>query len=57
MGMPRLGGAGADALTPALESQAHVVITGRVADPSLYVAPLRHRFGWSSLILGLEIEI
>ncbi len=38
---------GADALLPALESQAHVVITGRVADPSLYVAPLRHHFDWS----------
>ena len=38
---------GADALMPALESQAHVIITGRVADPSLFVAPLRHHFGWS----------
>lgn len=38
---------GAEALMPALESQAEVVITGRVADPSLFVAPLRHHFGWS----------
>jgi hypothetical protein len=38
---------GADALMPALESDAQVIITGRVADPSLYVAPLRHRFGWA----------
>lgn len=38
---------GADALMPALESGAEVVITGRVADPSLFVAPLRHHFGWS----------
>ena len=38
---------GADALMPALESDAQVIITGRVADPSLFVAPLRHHFGWS----------
>jgi len=39
---------GAQALMPALEAQAQVIITGRVADPSLYLAPLRHHFGWSS---------
>jgi Acyclic terpene utilisation family protein AtuA len=38
---------GADALLPALAAQADVVITGRVADPSLFVAPLVHHFGWS----------
>ena len=38
---------GADALMPALEADAQVIITGRVADPSLFVAPLRHHFGWS----------
>ncbi len=37
---------GADALLPALEADAAVVITGRVADPSLFLAPLRHAFGW-----------
>jgi hypothetical protein len=35
---------GADALLPALD--ADVVITGRVADPSLFVAPLAQRLGW-----------
>ncbi|RSM85964.1 DUF1446 domain-containing protein [Kibdelosporangium aridum] len=35
---------GADALLPALD--ADVVITGRVADPSLFLAPLAHRLGW-----------
>ncbi|MFL5421137.1 MAG: acyclic terpene utilization AtuA family protein [Myxococcales bacterium] len=37
---------GADALLPALESGADVVVTGRVADPSLFVAPIAHQFGW-----------
>ncbi|GEO42742.1 ABC transporter substrate-binding protein [Skermanella aerolata] len=37
---------GADAILPALQSGADVVITGRVADPSLVVAPLAHHFGW-----------
>ncbi|WP_433170224.1 acyclic terpene utilization AtuA family protein [Actinoallomurus sp. CA-150999] len=38
---------GADALLPALRSGAQVVIGGRIADPSLFVAPLAHEFGWS----------
>lgn len=37
---------GADALLPALSSGAQVVITGRVADPALFLAPLMHHFGW-----------
>jgi hypothetical protein len=39
---------GADALLPAIEAGADVVITGRCADPSLFLAPLRHHFGWAS---------
>jgi hypothetical protein len=38
---------GADALLPALQSGAEVVISGRVADPSLFLAPLVHHFGWA----------
>ena len=38
---------GADVICRALETGAHVVITGRVADPSLFVAPAMHHFGWS----------
>ncbi|MCZ2813233.1 MULTISPECIES: acyclic terpene utilization AtuA family protein [unclassified Modestobacter] len=38
---------GADAVVPALQQDADVVVTGRLADPSLYVAPLVHAFGWS----------
>ena len=37
---------GVDALLLALEAEADVVITGRVADPSLFLAPLCHAFGW-----------
>jgi len=37
---------GADALLPALATGAEVIVTGRVADPSLFVAPMMHRFGW-----------
>ena len=39
---------GADALLPAIDSGANVVVTGRVADPSLFVAPLMHAFGWAA---------
>ena len=38
---------GADALLPALAEKPDVVITGRVADPSLFVAPMAYRFGWA----------
>ncbi|MBK1786971.1 acyclic terpene utilization AtuA family protein [Prauserella cavernicola] len=37
---------GADAILPALDAGARVVLTGRVADPSLFLAPLAHRLGW-----------
>ena len=39
---------GADALLPALQSDAQVIITGRVADPALFLAPLMHHFGWAA---------
>ncbi len=38
---------GADAILPGLETGADIIITGRVADPSLFVAPLLYEFGWS----------
>lgn len=37
---------GCEPVVEALDAGAHVVVTGRVADPSLYLAPLVHRFGW-----------
>ncbi|WP_225992777.1 acyclic terpene utilization AtuA family protein [Actinomadura rudentiformis] len=37
---------GADALIPALAAGADVVLTGRVADPSLFLAPLAYGLGW-----------
>ncbi|MBP6276872.1 MAG: DUF1446 domain-containing protein [Limnohabitans sp.] len=39
---------GAEALQPALHSDAQVIITGRVADPALFLAPLMHHFGWAA---------
>jgi hypothetical protein len=38
---------GIDALLPALESDANIIITGRVADPSLFLAPQVYHFNWS----------
>lgn len=37
---------GAATLMAALDTGAEVVLAGRVADPSLFVAPLAHRLGW-----------
>lgn len=39
---------GADSVAEALASGADVVLTGRVADPSLFVGALLHAFGWSA---------
>ncbi len=39
---------GADGLVEALARDAHVVVTGRCADASLALAPLRHAFGWGA---------
>lgn len=37
---------GIDAILPALESDADIIITGRVADPSLFLAPMVFEMGW-----------
>ncbi len=44
---------GADAIRTALDTGADVIITGRVADPSLFLAPLAHRLGWDLDDLGM----
>ncbi|MGI9449541.1 MAG: acyclic terpene utilization AtuA family protein, partial [Geminicoccaceae bacterium] len=49
VGRPMVGAnayLGADAILPALDGDVDVIITGRVADPSLFLAPIRHAFGW-----------
>lgn len=38
---------GADAILEGVRSGANVIITGRVADPSLFIAPMIHEFNWS----------
>lgn len=51
VGLPLVGAnayLGIDALLPALATEAEVVIAGRVADPSLFLAPIVHHYGWSS---------
>lgn len=50
VGLPVVGAnvyLGVDAILPGLESGADVVITGRVADPSLFLTPLVHHYGWA----------
>ena len=37
---------GAESLLPAIETGADIIIGGRIADPSLVVAPIMHHFGW-----------
>lgn len=48
--LPRMASAnaylGADVIVRALETGAQIVITGRVADPSLFLAPAMHHYGW-----------
>ncbi|MBW8242691.1 DUF1446 domain-containing protein [Muricauda oceani] len=38
---------GVEGILMALEDGADIILTGRVADPSLFLAPLVHEFGWS----------
>ena len=40
---------GAEPIVQALREGAQVVVTGRVADPSLFLAPMMYEFGWDPL--------
>ena len=48
--LPKLASAnaylGADLISAALDRGTAMVMTGRVADPSLFLAPMLHEFGW-----------
>lgn len=37
---------GCDGIVEALKNEADIIITGRVADPSLFLAPMMYEFGW-----------
>ena len=40
---------GAEKIVEALHKGARIVVTGRVADPSIFMAPMMHEFGWDPL--------
>jgi hypothetical protein len=39
---------GVEGIIDALKTDANIIITGRVADPSLFLAPMIYEFGWDS---------
>lgn len=39
---------GSDGIVAALAAGADIVLTGRVGDPALFLAPMIHRFGWAA---------
>ena len=40
---------GAEPIVAALKQGAHIVVSGRVADPSIFMAPMMYEFGWHAL--------
>lgn len=40
---------GAEPIVEALKAGARIVVTGRVADPSIFMAPMMYEFGWDPL--------
>jgi len=40
---------GAEPIVAALRQGAHIVVSGRVADPSIFMAPMMYEFGWDAL--------
>lgn len=40
---------GAEPIVSALQAGARIVVTGRVADPSIFMAPMMYEFGWDPM--------
>jgi hypothetical protein len=40
---------GAEPIVEALKAGAQIVVSGRVADPSIFMAPMMYEFGWDPL--------
>jgi len=40
---------GAEPIVEALNRGAHIVVSGRVADPSIFMAPMMYEFGWDAM--------
>ena len=40
---------GAEPIVEALQAGARIVVSGRVADPSIFMAPMMYEFGWGAL--------
>ncbi len=40
-----------EGILKALKNEANIIITGRVANPSLFLATMIHEFGWQTITI------